>query len=176
MSLTLSFASHSDLDNRHVLLPNDHPIHPCWVPMEPSSPSQLDLEPNRPPPGVAIFLQGCVLCRRHGTTGRSPTVPGSGRSHHDSDHHFHYIHKLRKFLPRFLNPQSRGFMSSTRIVFHTASRGSDSSLDCRRVLRSAPPNKLDPTGSDFVGRTALHVSITFGCCLCDFVYQVSNLI
>ena len=131
MSLTLSFASHSDIDNRHLLLPNDHPIHPCWVPMEPSSPSQLDLELHRPPPGVAIFLRGCVLCRPPRTTGRSPTVPGSGRSHHDSDHHFHYIHKLRKFLPRF--------PCSTKQARSTA-------------------------------------SITFGCCLCDFVYQVSNLI
>ena len=105
MSLALSFASHANLDIRHVLLPNDHPIRPCWVLMKASWPSQPDLELNRPPPGVAIRLLVVSFLALLEPWVVLPTVLGSGRSHHDSDHHSLFLNQLGR-PPTALLPSS----------------------------------------------------------------------
>ena len=99
----------ANLDIRHVLLPNDHPIRPRWVPMEASWPSHLDLELNRPPLGVAIRHLAVSFLALLEPWVVLPTVMGSGRSHHDSDHHSLFLHQLGR-PPTALLPSSTLWM------------------------------------------------------------------
>ena len=107
----------SKLDTRHVLLPNDRPDRPCWVPMEPSWLSQLDPELKRAPLDVAIRLLAVSFLALLEPWVVLPTVPGRvGRE---------------ELQPRYFHPQPCGCMLSIPCrllgLFRPASHGSDSS-------------------------------------------------
>ena len=174
MTLALSFASHSDLDNRHVLLPNDHPIHPCWVPMEPSSPSQLDLERNLPPPGVAIFLQGCVLCRPLEPLVVHPQSQGRVASRLWSPLPLHpYTEKVPTALPR-------SSISWIHVVYSDCVSHCFARLRFQLRLSSRAPQcstkQARSTRLRFRGTYSITCPHHFWVLSLRFVYQVSNLI
>ena len=124
----------TNLDIQHVLLPNDYPNRPCWVRMEPSWPSQPDLELNRPLPEVAILLLAVSFLALLEPWVVLPTVLGSGRSHDDFHHHICSVANWEELQPCFFHLQPGGFTSSTRIVSPCFTR-----LRFRRRLSSRAP-------------------------------------
>ena len=107
----LSFANHTQRAPTSILDTSccqmTIPTRPCCVSMEPSCPSQPDLDLNHLPPGIAtrLLVVPSLPPVTSGVVLSTVRLLGLERSHHVPDHRFQYLHQLRE-VPAALLPRT----------------------------------------------------------------------